>query len=1102
MKKMKKNGLLALLLIIGSISYAQFTTTWNVVADDNGKFEVTIPINKSNLYTYNYDVDWDNNGVFDDLGVSTNITHDYGSSGTHTIAIRPNATSGSFPGIFFKDAVDNDREELTGVTSWGGNSWQTFAFAFAGCSNLTSIPSTAPDLTGVTDLSYMFLGATSFNDADINNWNVDSITNMRGLFMGASSFNQDLSNWNSSTGSVTDMSSLFSGASSFSQDLYWNTAAVTDMSSMFSGASAFNFNFRLNGGWKTDLVTDMSHMFEGAYAFDQYIGYWNIGNVTDMGHMLSGSGLSSCTYQSILNGWLASAPSNMNLGADGLYYYSTTERSTLTSTKSWIIEGDNQTANNECADTSWFVTNWTVPGSGEITIPTFPTYVTSGDYLYDVDWDNDGVFDSIGVTGDITHSYTAGAKVTINIRGSFPSIYFNNTAASKDALTEVVQWGTIEWLTFRDAFWGCSNLEILGSVAPPDLSHLIVYGLQNMFREATSFKGPIGHWDVTNVTNMSGMFQDATSFVDGGIGDTTGWERTISGNTSTVGNVTDMQFMFKGASSFNGDISNWNTGSNTSLFRTFNHATSFDQDISGWDVSQVTNMQETFALANSFNQNISAWDVSNVTTMYGMFAQNTAFNNASGDSLNWERNSSHPDGESTLANVTNMAFMFRLATAFDREINNWDVSGVTQMTNMFQATVFDQELLDWNVSSVVDMSKMFYQANFSKDISNWDVTSVENMSYMFADADQFNIDISDWNVSSVTDMSNMFAGAGLYNQPLNDWETGGSTLGNVTDMSYMFNGATAFNQDLDAWDVSGVLDMSGMFGGATLFNGDITSWDVGNVTDMSGMFKIAVVFNRDISVWDVTEVTTMFEMFNGASLFNQPIGNWERTTSGNTSSLANVTTMEKMFLVASNFNQNIGNWDISSITTMDRMLDNCGMLKAKYDNALSGWVATAGSGITLGALNLNFCAAHLTGNNTDPTNSDTQLESLNSWTINGDNFDCTALLVGSTSNNPLNSALSNGNSNTTIKGGTTTSSVNQFTVNAASNGVLRFVPVNSGLGNGTVNLSLYTTNGKLVYQGTQSISSGIVNCGRLSKGIYLLRINSGTTLETQKVVVQ
>jgi len=84
-----------------------------------------------------------------------------------------------------------------------------------------------------------------------------------------------------------------------------------------------------------------------------------------------------------------------------------------------------------------------------------------------------------------------------------------------------------------------------------------------------AFNQPIGNWDVSNVTNMSGMFFFATSF-NQPIGN---WD---------VSKVTDMTYMFKGAEAFN-------------------------QPIGNWDVSSVINMRNMFYGAKAFCQNISAW---------------------------------------------------------------------------------------------------------------------------------------------------------------------------------------------------------------------------------------------------------------------------------------------------------------------------------------------------------------------------------------------------------------------------------------------------------------------------------------------------------------
>jgi len=54
--------------------------------------------------------------------------------------------------------------------------------------------------------------------------------------------------------------------------------------------------------------------------------------------------------------------------------------------------------------------------------------------------------------------------------------------------------------------------------------------------------------------------------------------------------------------------------------------TTFNEDISHWDTSSVTNMNLMFTSATAFNQNIGCWDTSSVRDMYRMFYGATAFN--------------------------------------------------------------------------------------------------------------------------------------------------------------------------------------------------------------------------------------------------------------------------------------------------------------------------------------------------------------------------------------------------------------------------------------------------------------------------------------------
>lgn len=132
--------------------------------------------------TYDYYVDWGDEGGEEHITTTGNHQHVYGLPGIYQIKIR-----GTFSWIYFNNV--GDKLKLTSIDNWGNIKWTSMNKSFYGCSNMTGEYIDIPNTSSVTSMGTMFNGCSIFNQS-VNNFDTSNVTSMSDMFQNCALFNQ------------------------------------------------------------------------------------------------------------------------------------------------------------------------------------------------------------------------------------------------------------------------------------------------------------------------------------------------------------------------------------------------------------------------------------------------------------------------------------------------------------------------------------------------------------------------------------------------------------------------------------------------------------------------------------------------------------------------------------------------------------------------------------------------------------------------------------------------------------------------------------------------------------------------------------------------
>ncbi len=432
--------------------------------------------------------------------------------------------------------------------------------------------------------------------------------------------------------------------------------------------------------------------------------------------------------------------------------------------------------------------------------------------------------------------------------------------------------------------------------------------MSHMFHNAKKFNQLIDGWDVSNVADMSDMFHGATEF-----------NKPLNGWGNKLRNLLDMSNMFDGATKFNKPLNEWVIIRGINRKGAFND-TAFEGNPGDSHYPRVIEvskeeMDARAGLLRELHKNrprrtIVAPTPPPSSAFYNDLVRN--FINQHSIPGMTHSMPSTPSMPPMPTRLTMPPIPHRPPTPTAKKVTT--PSFAPQTNKDLYKAISAYRKMD------IKMAQEYWKHWKLGKFNDWDVSKITNMRDLFKGLAMFNEPLDNWDVSNVTDMSYMFAACQAFNQPLDAW---GDKVGKVTTMFSMFKGCMEFDQPLNNWNVSSVTNMSKMFLNCSEFDHPINNWDVSKVTNMESMFEECNEFNKHLNRWNVINVVNMKNMFKECNKYNQPLNSWD---------VSKVTNMDNMFEGCKEFNQPLPSWNVANVVSMDNMFKGCLVFKQDLTN--------------------------------------------------------------------------------------------------------------------------------------------------------------------------